>query len=209
MSVAGLTFWIFLERFQKGGWWFANWGGFSFKPTITRRILFLTGGFTPGVAGLHFKCSVLEMSLTWLFLVGSVITVSFSRLNLYLNVWTFLSQCSISSFWMSLRYCSINDVPKNCIWYLLDPAIYPFSWIFPKLLLTAIQLKINLYSPVEEETNYGDFRRVVGKKRGVTLKVIPTSFQGVNLLSLIWYPTPGNPGGGRLCQIWSYHKYCY
>ena len=84
----------------------------------------------------------------------------------------------------------------------------PFSWIFPKLLLTAIQLKINLYSPVEEETNYGDFRRVVGKKRGVTLKVIPTSFQGVNLLSLIWYPTPGNPGGGRLCQIWSYYKYC-
>ena len=61
-------------------------GGFRFKPTITRRIPFLTGGFTPGVAGLHYKCSVLEMSLTWLFLVGSVITVSFSRLNLYLNV---------------------------------------------------------------------------------------------------------------------------
>ena len=185
MSVAGLTFWIFLERFQKGGWRFANWGGFSFKPTITRRILFLTGGFTPGVAGLHYKWSVLEMSLTWLFLVGSVITVSFSRLNLYLNVWTFLSQCSISSLWMSWWYC--------------------FSWFFPKLLLTAIQLKINLYSPVEEETNYGDFRRVVGKKRGVTLKVIPTLFQGVNLLSLIWYPTTGNPGGGRLRQIWSYY----
>ena len=109
---------------------------------------------------------------------------------------------------MSLRYCSIYDVPKNYIWYLLNPEIYPFSWIFPKLLLTAIQLKINLYSPVEEETNYGDFRRVVGKKRGVTLKVIPTSFQGVNLISLIWYPTPGNPGGGRLRQIWSYYKHC-